>query len=134
MVHRLICFFALVRGIIIFYISHFFMLCLLRPIFVRSLLRHFHSNQVSDTPLARDSLGVCSSLWDIDCRWFNHRLIRRLDGLSLSSSVLCMKLLLDLRHFFGTMWPCSGCLISFLSLRAETLLLIAGGAIPTSRY
>ena len=55
MVHRLICFFAIARGIIIFYVIHFFMLCLLRPIFVRSLLRRFHSNQVPDEPLAMDS-------------------------------------------------------------------------------
>ena len=32
-----------------------FSCCLLRPIFVRSLLSHFHSNQVPDAPLARDS-------------------------------------------------------------------------------
>ena len=41
---------------------HFFVLCLLRPIFVLNLLSHFHFNQVPNAPLARDLLGVCISL------------------------------------------------------------------------
>ena len=68
----------------------FFMLCLLRPIFVRSLLIHFHSNQVPDAPLARNSLCVCISFWDTDCRWLDHSSIRHVDGLSISLSMSCM--------------------------------------------
>ena len=71
MVHCLVCFFALARAIIILYFQ-FFILSFLRPIFVRSLLRHFHSNQVPDAPLARDSLCVCIILWGTYCRWLDH--------------------------------------------------------------
>ena len=83
---------------------HFFMLCLLRPIVVRSLLRHFHSNQVPDAPLVKDSQDICISLLYTDCRWLDHSLIRRVDGISISLSVSCMKLLLDGIRLFGTMW------------------------------
>ena len=111
MVPRLVCFFALTHGIIIFYTFPFFMLYLLRTIFVGRLLRPFHSNQVSDVPLAMDSLGVCISLWCTACRWLDHSSICCVDGLSISSSVSFMKILLDLIRFFGTVWPCSRCLI-----------------------
>ena len=67
--------------------------------FVRSPLRHFHSNKVQDAPLDRDFLCVCISLWDTYCRWLDNRLIRRVDGLSISSSVSCIKLVLDLKRF-----------------------------------
>ena len=101
----------------------FFMSCLLRFIFVRSLLRHFHSNQVPDAPLAKDSLGVCISLWGTNCRWLYYSSISRVDGLSISSPVSCMKLLLDFRHFFGTVWPCSGCLvIAYLNIAGYGLV------------
>ena len=100
---------------------HFFMLCLPRPIFVPSLLRHFHSNQVPDAPLAKDSQGVCIILWGIYCRWLEYRLIRRMDGLSISLSVSCMKLLFDFRRSFGTMWPCSRCLVSFMCSHSLSL-------------
>ena len=46
----------------------------------------------------------------------NHRSISRVDRLSISSSVSCMKLLLDFIRFFGTVWPCSGCLVRSLVL------------------
>ena len=81
---------------------HFFMLYFLRPIFVRSLLRYLHFDHLPDAPLARDSLGVCISLWSTDCRWMDHILIHRVDGLSISSLLSCM--LLDFRRLFGTMW------------------------------
>ena len=49
-----------------------------------------------------------------------------------------MKLFLDLRHFLGRLWPCSGCLLSFTCFSrshwAMTLLLTARGAIPARRY
>ena len=83
------------------------------PISVRSLLRPFHYNHVLDAPLARDSLSVCISFWGTDCWWLDHSSIHRVDGLSISSSVSCMKLLLDFIGFFGSVWPCSGCLVSF---------------------
>ena len=67
------------------------MLCWVRPIFLRSLLRHSHSNQVPDAPLASDALCVCVSLWGTDCRWLEHSTIRRVDGLLIISSVSCMK-------------------------------------------
>ena len=131
-------FFSLARGIIISYIFPLFHAVFAAAIFVRSLLRHIHSNQVSDAPLARDSLGVGISLWGTDCRWLVHSSIRRVDGLSISLSVSCMKLLLDFICFFVTMWPCSGCLVSFtkysLSLCAAPPLLIGGGVIPVSKH
>ena len=77
------------------------------------MLRNYHSNQMSDAPLARDSIGLYISLWATYCRWLDHSSIRRVDGLSISSSVSCMKLLLDIRRLFGTVWPCNGCLVSF---------------------
>ena len=92
---------------------HFFMLCLLRRNFVRSLLRHFHFNQVQDAPLTKDSLAVRISWSGTYCRWLDHSLIRRVNGVSISLSVSCMKLLLDVLRFFGTVWPCCGCLVSF---------------------
>ena len=138
MVHRLICFFALARGIIIFYVLPLLMLCFLQPIFVRSLLMHFHSKLVSDAPLARDSVCVCIRLWGRGCRWLDHSSIRGMDGLAISSAVPCMKLLLDFIRFFGTVWPCCGGLLSFtlifLSLCAATPLLIARRGIPASRH
>ena len=78
------------------------MLCLLRPIFVQRLLRHCHSNQVPDVPLAMDFLCVCISLWGTEGGWLDHSSIPRVGGLSISSSVSCMKLFLDFKHFFGT--------------------------------
>ena len=117
---------------------HFLRLCLQRPIFVRSLFRHLHSVHVPDAPLARHSLGVCGSLWGTDCRCCDHCSNLRVDGLWISSSVACMKLLLDLRRFLGRLWTCSGCLLSFTcfsrSRWAVTLLLTAVGAIPARRY
>ena len=106
-------------------------------IFVGSLLRHLHSNQVPDAPLTKDSPCVCISLSGTDYRWLDHSLICRVDGLSISLSVSCMKLL-NFICFFGTVWLCGGCQVSFtcssLSLCIATLLLMAGGAIPVSRY
>ena len=88
---------------------HFFMLYVLRPIYVRSLLSHCHSSQVPDAPQAKDSIGFCISLSGTDCKWLDHSLIRRVDGLSISLSVSCMKLLLDFIRFF--VWPCNGYLV-----------------------
>ena len=103
------------------------------------MLRNLYSNQVPDAPLDMDSLCVCTSLWGADCRWSDHSSISCMDGLSISSSVSCMKLLLDFRRFIGNVWPCSRCLVSFnctlsLSRCAATLLIIAGGVIPASRH
>ena len=36
-----------------------------------------------------------------DCMWLDHSSIRRVDGLSIKSSVSCMKLLLDVTRFVG---------------------------------
>ena len=71
----------------------------------------------------------------------DHSSIRRVDGLSISSSLSCIKLLLDFSRFFGTVWTCSGCLVLFtcsspppsLSMCAATRFLIAGGVIPAIR-
>ena len=73
---------------------------------------HHHSDHVPDAPLARDSLDVCISLWGTDRRWLDHSLVRRVGGISVSSLVACMKLLLDFIRSFGTVWSCSGCLVS----------------------
>ena len=110
--------------------SHFFMFCLLWPIFVQSLLMHFYFDFVPGAPLARDSLRVYISLWGTDCRWLYHSSICRVDGLLICSLVSCKKLLLDLRHLFGNVWPYSGCLVSFTCFSnficASTPLFIAG--------
>ena len=94
---------------------HFFMLYLLRPIFVRSLLRHFHSNQVPAAPLAKDSLAVRISWSGTYCRWLDHSLVRRVDGQSIVCQYHAWSYfqIPDSRCFFGTVWSCSGCLVSF---------------------
>ena len=133
-----LCFLALARDIIMFYVLPLFMLRLLWPIFVRSLLRRFHSNQLQDPPLAKDSLGVYISLSGTYCRWLDHSLIRCVNGLSISLSVSCMKQPLYFIRFFGTVWPCSGCLVLLtcysISSCATPLILMAWGAIPACRY
>ena len=123
MFYGLICSFVLVCGIIKLY-NTFFMMCLLWSISVRSRLRHFHSNQVPDAPLARDYLGVYI---ETNCRWLDHNSIRRVDGLLISFSVSCMKLLLDVKRFFRIVWSCSGYLVwHSLYLCAATIPLIVG--------
>ena len=81
MVYPLGCFITRSYGLIIFYIF--------RPFHdAAHLLRHFHSDHVSDdVTLARDLLGVCISLWGTYCRWLDHSTIRRENGMTISSSV-----------------------------------------------
>ena len=113
MVHRLICFFSLARGIIIFFIFPLFHVVFTEAHLCIKSIEAFHSIQVSDAPLVKDSLSLYISVWCTDCRWLDHSSIRWVDKLSISSSVSRKMLLLFFRRIFVIVWQCNGCLISF---------------------
>ena len=68
------------------------MLCLHRPIPVRSLFKHIHSGQGNVEPLARDSFGSSNNLLATVCRWADHAVTLAVAGFVTRGSVECMKL------------------------------------------
>ena len=129
--HHFICFFALAYAIIIFYVLPLFHFVF--AVAHLCLLRHFHSNQVPNAPLAKASPCVCISLWGTDGRWLDHSSIHHVDGLLISLLVSCMNLLLNFIRFLGTVWRCNGCLVLFTwSPFLFNTSPYGSGAIPAS--
>ena len=81
------------------------MLCLHRPIPVRSLFKHIHSGQGNVEPLARDSFGSSNNLLATVCRWADYAVTLAVAGFVTRGSVECMKLCRDFNRLAAGVWP-----------------------------